>query len=102
MVSIPSTGHPFTRVSTCHPTHKRARAVLSIPKHLRLFLTAMRLALLGSLALFVAAAAALPVVETNAQRLARGLPPLPPVARALEERKDHRESLLMISYGILG
>lgn len=49
----------------------------------------MRLALLGSLALFVAAAAALPVVETNAQRLARGLPPLPPVARALEERKDH-------------
>lgn len=64
----------------------------------------MRFAILGSLALFVSAVAALPVVETNAQRLARGLPPLPPAARAVNEERHwyQRKSSLMISYGILG
>ncbi|KAI6149490.1 hypothetical protein BKA82DRAFT_21004 [Pisolithus tinctorius] len=47
----------------------------------------MRLSLLGSLALVVVAATAAPI-QTNAERLARGLPPLPPanVARGVDIR----------------
>ncbi|KAL4065847.1 hypothetical protein V8B97DRAFT_2002870 [Scleroderma yunnanense] len=54
----------------------------------------MRLTLLGSLVLFVVAAAAAPIPETNAQRLARGLPPMPPAnaARAFNEEKRHYPS----------
>ena len=59
----------------------------------------MRFALLGSFALFVAAVVAAPVQETNAQRLARGLPPLPPVARSPDW--SGRKSLPMVSRGLL-
>ncbi|KIK23895.1 hypothetical protein PISMIDRAFT_678912 [Pisolithus microcarpus 441] len=48
----------------------------------------MRLSLLGTLTLVVAATAA--SIETNAERLARGLPPLPPanVARGVDTRTN--------------
>ncbi|KAI6126395.1 hypothetical protein EV401DRAFT_2067775 [Pisolithus croceorrhizus] len=49
----------------------------------------MRLSLVGPLFALVLAATAAPI-ETNAERLARGLPPLPPanVARAVDIRGD--------------
>ncbi|KAI5995523.1 hypothetical protein EDD15DRAFT_603193 [Pisolithus albus] len=56
--------------------------------HQKFIFTPMRLSLLGTLTLVVAATAA--SIETNAERLARGLPPLPPanVARAVDTRTN--------------
>ncbi|KAI6113049.1 hypothetical protein EDD17DRAFT_1561467 [Pisolithus thermaeus] len=60
----------------------------------------MRLSLLGSLSALVVVATAASI-ETNAERLARGLPPLPPanVARVVDIRgdRDHTHSKLPLS-----